>query len=336
MTAPAIKQRTPEWHELRRDSVTSSDMPVLVGLSPFKSEYELALEKLGQMPPEDEPTDGTDPREVGLLIEPVLLELYRRRTGRDAHRIHRTHTHRDIPWAAASLDAETIRERPNRLVELKHSSSIRWASKTLPEDVEVQVMWQMGVAGFSQADVTALVYGQLRVIPLEFDESYFADLVAIGARFHDRVLAGIVPEPDGSDSSRRALSTRFPADDGTFLTTSIETSAIAEELRQAKGDLTAAKNRVGTAENAVRALLGDATGMGTLEADGYRITWKRTADVTRVDWKAYALALEERFNAAEPDSAYTVALRHEHTETTPGGRRLLAKFADAPEEETES
>lgn len=336
MTVPAIKQRTPEWHELRRDSVTSSDMPVLVGLSPFKSEYELALEKTGQMPPEEEPADGTDPREVGLLIEPVLLELYRRRTGRDAHRIHRTHIHRDIPWAAASLDAETIRERPNRIVELKHSSSIRWASKALPEDVEVQVMWQMGVAGIHHADVTALVYGQLRVIPIEFDESYFADLVAIATRFHERVEAGILPDPDGSDSARRALSTRFPSDDGTFLATSIETSAIAEELRQAKGELVAAKARLGTAENAVRAVLGDATGMGSLEADGYRITWKRTADVHRVDWKAYALALEALVITEAPHALEEVsATRDRNTETTPGGRRLLAKFADAPEEEPE-
>lgn len=342
MTAPAVKQRTDEWSELRRQSVTSSDLPVLVGLSPFKSEYELALEKTGQLPPEDEPTDGTDVREVGLLIEPVLLELYRRRTGRDAHRIHRVHTHPELPWAMASLDAETIREKPaNRLVELKHSSSIRWASKTLPEDVEVQVMWQLGVSGYRQADVAALVYGQLRVIPLDFDESYFADLVAIATRFHERTAAGVLPKPDGSDSARRALQTRFPVDDGTFLPTSIETSAIAEELRQAKADLVAAKARVGTAENAVRAVLGDATGMGALDSDGYRITWKRTADVHRVDWKGLAGRLEVVVQTLAAESSVDVAAllseaRDEFTELTPGGRRLLAKFADAPEEETDS
>lgn len=345
-TVGTVKQRTPEWHAARAATIGSSDIPVLVGLSTFKSEYELALEKSGQMPPEERPTDGTDPREVGELIEPVLLELYRRRTGRRARRVHRLVAHPEFPWATASLDAETIGERPNRDVELKHSYSIRWSQKTLPEDVEVQVMWQMGVSGYRAADVMALVYGTPRVIPVEFDESYFADLLAIATRFRERTAAGELPKPDGSDSARRALSTRFPADDGTFLTTSLETAAIAEELRQAKAELLAAKNRVGTAENAVRALLGEATGMGALEADGYRITWKRTADVTRVDWKAYATELEQEL-AMIVDSRFLAAgeiappvydvdeIRARHTETTPGGRRLLAKFADAPEEETE-
>jgi predicted phage-related endonuclease len=274
---------------------------------------------------------------VGELIEPVLLELYRRRTGRRAHRVHRVIAHPALPWATASLDAETIGERPNRDVELKHSYSIRWAQRTLPEDVEVQVMWQMGVSGYRSADVMALVYGQPRIISLDFDESYFDDLVAIATRFRERTAQGILPSPDGSDSARRALSTRFPADDGTFLSTSIETAAIAAELYTAKADLRAAKARLGTAENAIRAVLGDATGMGTIEADGYRITWKRTADVTKTDWKGYALELEaELASIPLAVSARPVAeIREAFTETTPGGRRLLAKFADAPEGEDE-
>lgn len=327
MTATAgVKQRTPEWHALRAVSIGSSDLPVLVGLSPWKSEYELALEKAGQLPPEERPEEGGDPREVGELIEPALLELYRRRTSRRAQRVHRVIADPARPWAIASLDAETIGERPNRDVELKHSWAVRWQQKSLPEDIEVQVMWQMGVSGYRHADVVALVFGNLRIIPVDFDESYFADLVAIASRFRDRVAAGELPKPDGSDSARRALQTRFPADDGVFLTTSIETDAIAAELAAAKRGLTAAKNRVATTENAIRALLGDATGIGALEADGYRITWKRTADARRVDWEAIA-----RLMQAENPDMFGLLL-DAHTRMTPGSRRLLATFRDAPAE----
>lgn len=344
MALAGVKQRSPEWHELRALSIGSSDLPVLVGLSSFKSEYELALEKSGQMPPEERPADGTDPREVGELIEPVLLELYRRRTGRRARRVHRVIAHPDLPWAIASLDAETIGEKPNRDVELKHSWAIRWSTKTLPEDVEVQVMWQMGVSGYRAADVMALVYGQPRIVGVDFDESYFADLVAIATSFRERTAAGILPKPDGSESARHALTTRFPADDGTFLATSLETAAIAAELRDAKAAAAEAKARLGTAENAIRAVLGDATGMGVLDADGYRITWKRTADRTATDWKALALDLEQlaadqalvldEVGQAASHAAVT-DLRERHTETTPGSRRLLAQFANEPEEAPE-
>jgi putative phage-type endonuclease len=339
---PEIQQGTPEWLRWRREGfkIGSSDIPVLTGHSPWKGEYELALEMAGGAPSEADlalEAEVHDQREVGQLMEPVLLELYRRRTGRTARNVRRVLAMEDRPWAIASLDAETRGERPNRLVELKHSWAIRWTTKTLPEDVEVQVMWQLGVSGYRAADVMAMSHGVPRIVPVEFDQSYFDDLVAIADRFRERTLAGILPKPDGSDSSRRALSTRFPVDDGTFLPTSLETAAIAAELLAAKTELAAAKARVGTAENAVRAVLGEATGMGDLGADGYRITWKRTSDRTLTDWKDYALELEQLIGLSA-DALLVEAAREgrdKHTHSEPGGRRLLARFANAPEEETE-
>jgi putative phage-type endonuclease len=339
VAVPEIRQGTREWLAWRRDPealrIGSSDVAVLAGLSPWKSEYELALELRGEMP-EDDPAETHDQREVGTLMEPVLLELYRRRSGRRARNVHRVLQMADRPWAVASLDAETVGERPNRIVELKHSWAVRWATKTLPEDVEVQVMWQLGVAGYPAADVMAMAHGAPRIVPIEFDASYFADLVAIAEAFRARMAAGRLPAPDGSDSARRALQTRFPVDDGTYLATSLETAAIAAELRDARQALAEAKARAGTAENAVRAVLGDASGMGSLDADGYRITWKRTADRTSVAWKDYALALEDDIRALGDRSLRPVEeVREAFTTHEPGSRRLLAKFADAPEEDPE-
>jgi putative phage-type endonuclease len=336
VAVPEIRQGTPEWRAWRRTDVKigSSDIAVLTVGSPWKSEYELALELQRGVPPAVDlelEAQTHDQREVGQLMEPVLLELYRRRTGRQARNVHRVLAMEERPWAIASLDAETRNEAPNRIVELKHSWAVRWSQKTLPEDVEVQVMWQLGVSGYRAADVMAMAHGVPRVVSIDFDQSYFDDLLAIAERFRERTLAGILPKPDGSDSARRALSTRFPVDDGTFLSTSVETAGIAAELLAAKTDLAAAKARVGTAENAVRAVLGEATGMGDLAADGYRITWKRTSDRTEVDWKAYALQLEQLVHAET-----AADIRAEFTETKPGGRRLYARFAEAPEEESES
>jgi putative phage-type endonuclease len=346
VAVPEIRQGTPEWLTWRRAEcrVGSTDIVALTGLSPWKSEYELAIEFQAQADPDVDvalEAETHDQREVGLLMEPVLLELYRRRTGRNARHVHRVLAMKERPWAVASLDAETQGERPNRLVELKHSWAVRWSTATLPEDVEVQVMWQLGVSGYPAADVMAMAHGVPRVVPIEFDQSYFDDLVAIAERFRERTLAGILPKPDGSDSARRAIQTRFPVDDGSFLPTSLETAAIAEELGVARADLAAAKNREGTAANAVRALLETATGMGTLEADGYRITHKRTADRTITDWKPYALDLEQvlQLVAEQSDdiagaslSARVADVREGHTHTEPGGRRLLAKFANASEQ----
>jgi predicted phage-related endonuclease len=49
----AIRQGTDEWLEARRSLVTATDIPVLLGLSPYKCEADLADEKAGkaQEPP---------------------------------------------------------------------------------------------------------------------------------------------------------------------------------------------------------------------------------------------------------------------------------------------
>ena len=326
MTAPAIQQRTEAWHELRRVSIGSSDLPVLAGLSPWKSEYELAMEKLGQMPVEVR--EGVDPRLVGEILEPGILELYRRQTGRQAKRQHGIVRHAEMPWAIASLDALTVNERPNRIVELKHSYAAKWRGDRLPEDVEIQVMWQLGIARYQLADVCALVYGLPRVYELAFDQGYLDDLVTLASRFRARLDAGEMPDPDGSDSARRAIAARYPVDDGNFLPASDETNVIAREIREAELEAKEAANREATAKNAMRALLGAATGVGDLKVDGYQISWKASRDSTSTDWEAIA-----RQMAVESPAVYT-ALLEQHTATKPGSRRLLTRFDLAEEEST--
>jgi len=328
MTAPAIQQRSEAWHELRRVSIGSSDLPVLAGLSPWKSEYELAMEKLGQMPVEVR--EGVDPRLVGEILEPGILELYRRQTGRQAKQQHgvRTAAKQGLPWAIASLDALTINEKPNRIVELKHSYAAKWRGNTLPEDVEIQVMWQMGVSGFDQADVCALVYGLPRVYELAFDPTYYQDLLVLASRFRARLDEGLMPDPDGSDSARRAIAARYPVDDGNFLRASDETNAIAREIREAELEAKAAANREATAKNAMRALLGEATGVGDLKVDGYQISWKASRESTTTDWEALARDL------VAGDTDFLEKAIAQHTVTKPGSRRLLARFDLVEEEST--
>jgi putative phage-type endonuclease len=322
VTAPAIQQRSQAWHELRRVSIGSSDLPVLAGFSPWKSEYELAMEKLGAMPPEVR--EGVDPRLVGELLEPGILELYRRQTGHQAKAQHGVRQHPDLPWAIASLDAVTINERPNRIVELKHSYAAKWRGDRLPEDVEVQVVWQMGVSGYWKADVCALVYGLPRIYELTYDPAYFDDLVRLAERFRAQLDAGQMPEPDGTDSARRAIVTRFPADDGTWLRPSDELVAIAHEIRDAEREAKAAADREATAKNAMRALLGEASGVGSFLIDGFEISHKRSKDSVTIAWQQVAedlgAALDER---ALPDAVAS------HTTTKPGSRRLLARFDQA-------
>ena len=70
--ARPIRQGTAEWHEARRASVSSTDLAVILGLSPYRSEWDLAAEKLGTA----DPIEQTLPMRIGLALEPLIRDEY--------------------------------------------------------------------------------------------------------------------------------------------------------------------------------------------------------------------------------------------------------------------
>ena len=40
-----IEQQSPEWFEWRKTGITASDMPIIMGVSPYKTPWQLWAEK---------------------------------------------------------------------------------------------------------------------------------------------------------------------------------------------------------------------------------------------------------------------------------------------------
>ncbi len=64
-------QGSAEWHEWRRNSIGASEISAVLGLNPWKSAYQLFLEKTGQAAP----FQGNAATRRGQELEPVALEL---------------------------------------------------------------------------------------------------------------------------------------------------------------------------------------------------------------------------------------------------------------------
>lgn len=301
MTATAYVQGTDAWLAARRDLVTASDIPVLLGLSPYKCEADLADDKLfGDMQPQ------TLRMRIGLAVQDLIGEAYSESTGRRVKRDLRLHTHPGIPWAGASPDFRVIGER--RLVEAKRTSSRSRFADGLPQDIEAQVAWQLGVTGYPVADVAALVADdELEVFEVAADPALFDDLVAVAVDFRRRLLEG---GPFARDSAR--IRRDHPSDDGSELTADAElTEAVTAlvALRAQRKDMEAAEERI---ETAIKARMGDAA---RLTGPGFAITWKQTRDVGKTDWKSIADGLLRQM--PETERAALVGL---HTSITPGFR----------------
>ena len=291
------------------DTITSTDLPVILGLSPYKAEGELAREK----------RDGTSPASslpmrVGLALEPLVRDEYEAATGRKVRRVRRLVSHPEIAWAACHLDFVAIGER--RIVETKTTSSRRWEDG-VPQDVEAQVQWQMGVTGYPLCDVAVLISNRdFRVETIEADGRLFDDLVRIAADFRSRLEAG-GPFTE-SLSSIRAL---YPRSDETELMADAELEEAAHawlDLRARRSELEAAADAI---EVAMRARVGTAS---RLVGADWTLTLRQTKDRTDTDWRSVAAGLLTQLPEDERDALVGI-----HTATRPGYRpfRLVERRA---------
>lgn len=295
-----VLQGTPEWLEARRTHVTATDLPVILGLSPWRCEQDLADEKLS-----GNGVESTLVMRVGSALEDLIAEDYAEQTGLRVRRVRGLWESRTLPWAAASPDA-TAR---GRLVELKWTGSRARFRDGLPEDVEAQVRWQLFVAEVPEADVAALTVGEphARIFTVTRDEEIERNLVIAAADFRRRLAAG-----GPFDQSLDSLKRKYPADDGTEMVADAELDAAVRALKALRDRRQAAEESERVLEAAIKTRMAAAT---RLVGDGWAVTWKRARDTEVTDWKSVADGLLRQL--PEPDRAAVVGV---HTTVREGAR----------------
>lgn len=300
MPTLAIRQGTPEWIEARRSLITATDIPVLLGISPYRCEADLAAEKLGG--PSQE---STLRMRIGSALEELIADEYAAVTGRRVRRVRTMVRHPEHEWAAASPDAIVIGER--RLVEFKRTGSRTRFADGIPQDVEAQVAWQLGCSGYPVADIAVLTDDRLTVFEQPADPALFADLLAVAADFRRRLVEG-GPFAESLDSLRR----RYPADNGAEMLGDADMTAAVTALVAVRGQRKALEEDEARLETVIKARMGE---IASVVGPGYRISWRRTKDRAETDWKAVAAELLSTL--PETDRAAVVG---PHTTVRPGFR----------------
>jgi putative phage-type endonuclease len=312
-----MKQRTPEWLAARKDTIGSSDIPIIVGESTYKSAHTLAAEKLGLVTTEvDEETQELF--DIGNLMQPVLLQIYQRKTGLRTRSSEGWRVHPEIPWATASLDGTAP---VKRVVEAKWSNGARWRSgERVPGDVQAQVQWQLFVVGWDVADVVVMDRGTPRIETIERNDTMIDDLLFFAREFHGYLERGELPPVDGSESTRRTLAARHPRDNGVFLPQTEDLVTLTAQLAEARAAKKSADDAERTIGNALRAIIGDASGIDGL------VSLKKNQDSQRTNWPAVAGAYRTMLEETTPTETLD-ALQSIHTDTVQGARvlRLLSR-----------
>ena len=146
-------------HEFRRAGLGGSDMPIVMGLSGYKTPYQLFLEKTGVIKPSAEMTDV---QYWGQLLEPVIRDEYIKRNGVNV--IARNNVvHPDYDFMRGNVDG--FIEETNSVLEIKTSSAWmadKWGEKgsdIIPMSYLIQVAHYCVVLGAKDAKIAVLIGG---------------------------------------------------------------------------------------------------------------------------------------------------------------------------------
>lgn len=336
MSAPAlittdVRQNTDAWLAMRRTGLTASEMPIVMGNRPGL--VELWAYKSGLIEREDPDPATQELFDIGHALEPVIAELYSRKTGRPLRRVTQMIRHPEHEWLFASLDRVSAVRGERIVVELKFAPNRRWDDgiETVPADVQDQVQTQMLCSTYPMAHVAVLMGGRVDWHELPADPEYQEALLVAAKDFRHRVLTGQRPDIDGSESTRKALARMYPRETLDLLDPTTELDALATDLRVAKAAAKAAAAEEDRLGNVLRAVLGDHEGV---ESDTYRMTWTQNKPTSRTDWKAVASAFRSLLLSGDEPPAHltgpeaVAAIESLHTTTSEGARVLRTRFLD--------
>lgn len=212
-----IENARQEWLQSRRLGIGGSDVAAILGLSKYKSPYQLWLDKTKRAELDD---SESEPAYWGNMLEDVVAKEYAKRNGVKVQRVNQTLEHPEFNWARANIDRAIINPEisgnvrikdgkltTDRILECKTANQYLaklWGdeqSESVPDYYLTQCQWYMGVTGASLCGLGVLIGGQkFRSYQIAFDAELFEMLIEQCSQFWiEHVQADMPPAPTTFD-----------------------------------------------------------------------------------------------------------------------------------------
>ena len=282
MTAAEAKDRG-KWLDFRRKGIGGSDAAAAVGLSRWKSPYQLWLEKTGQAEPED--LSGKEYVYWGTVLEEAVANRFTELTGKNVRR-RGLLADDDCPFLLANVDRIVVGE--NAGLECKTANGFaasEWEDDSVPDAYYVQCQHYMMVTGCAKWYIAVLIGGNRfawKEIGRNEDDIHALRTAEIDF-WQRNVLGGIAPDADGSESCTASLRGRFPGGEEAPMHLPAEASGILAALDAAKAAKAEAEEAIREQQNKLCAMLGNFE--TAFAPDGRKVTWKPQKGRATVDSK---------------------------------------------------
>ena len=267
-----------EWLRWRTKGIGGSDVSVIAGVNPFRSIFQLWLEKTGQVEPEETENDNTH---FGNVLEPVVKREFSKRTGLKVRAKRALLQSEEYPFMLADLDGVIYENGKMNLFEAKTASAYKqeiW-EKGIPEEYVLQVQHYMAVTGAEKTYLAALVGGNRfywKVV--RRDEQKIAEIIALEKAFwEENVLAGKEPVPDGSGATTDFLNEKYSSSNGNTILLPEEALGLCRRYEELSGQLNELQDKKDAVSNQLKNFLKN-NESGVIGE--YRVTWKQVTSTT--------------------------------------------------------
>jgi putative phage-type endonuclease len=228
---------TVEQKEIRRKGLGATDCAVVMGLSRYKTPYELWLEKTGRA---EEATILTDDRlHLRHAHEETISREYARRKNVKLRRVNQTIFHKRLPFMLCNLDRVIIGQK--KIVECKSASGFmrgHWGesgSDEAPIEYLLQVQHQMACSEYEDSDIAALIdIDDYRIYATPRNEKVIAKIEDACEKFWvEHVLADIPPPP----TTRGDLKLMYPINNGNFIEAGSNVHLLLDDIETIKNQI---------------------------------------------------------------------------------------------------
>jgi putative phage-type endonuclease len=235
---------TSEQRAARRLGIGGSDIAIILGLSTYKTPYQLYLEKIGESNGDD---TQNDLQYWGNQLEEVVRNEYAKR-----HNVvvetPETLVHQDYSFLRANIDG-FVRAN-NAVLEVKCASSFaagQWGesgSDTIPMPYLLQVAHYCAVTNADYADIAVLIggndYREYRYLRNAELETY---VITTAKQFWDCIQSKTAPEPISQVDLRLMYPQHDPAKTKTINNTLAEQLTTLTETRFKIKELSAIEDK---------------------------------------------------------------------------------------------
>ena len=293
------KMTRSEWQEKRRFSVGGSEIAAALGLSRWRTPFDVWAEKAGHVTKKDEPTDAM---RFGTLLEPVIRKEFARRNGLEVCECPFILAHKDYKFMTCNLDGYVkLPDGSCAVLEIKTANTFAsddWANMGAPIEYVMQVQYYLAITQMRFAYLAVLIgSSDYRQVIIERDDEVIAVIIEKLKEFWEMVETNNPPPVRGMDNN--LLASLYPNSRPNVIALGKEHEALLTQYEEAKKAMDDAKKLKEDAEAKLKMLMmnNEAATCGE-----YKLSWKTSSRVTFSSDRAKELLNMEQIKSCMVES----------------------------------